>query len=1426
MAHPLQTYDDPNDTTDAIPMFSKMGTTLSEADRERIAEKRGQCLRCGIKTRDVKGVFKRSTITSDQVYKGICIRCNPDKVPQDVYKAWESKFRPASKKASPVSKFRAAARATALMMHHPSPNDPSGSASNGSQSRQGSLRASTQRMDGAASALHASLPTRSSPGRGHFDGTTSMSALHASAPQLGRRPQFDQTTAIFRYADAPTDRSNPQFDGNTSMSALRATLPERRALDGMASFREMGASERHLDGTTSISTVYPAMGLSERAASSHSMEEDDFLSKSMPVREPLKRQPRLSHYKPQSSRHQLQHKDSCDSRSSSRPAYDYEASTSASSLKTSDLSGADSTEDIVQVMKAIKENRKNPEVLKQKLYRLRNLADGEVDTIPVITDILNEYRNDSQVLTAAAGALWSVAGENDEMKAVAAECGAIDCLLDSLRNSQTQEDAEFDEWAIGTLACLARGKGRREKIGDSNGVETILDTLRLHQASAGVFEWSCRALHTLVHQYNDEGDSDDAIRRNIVSIDENEGVSVIVSAMKINYSEFTAQRWALLLLLRLMDHEDEAAVNRLLSQINESDGIGACVKILKARSTTPAVLTLTAELMTNLVVQAAQNSIALQSAIECIPSVVRVMKEHDCDQKVQESCCRLFAKLARSDKGRVQINESKALVGIVYNMTKYTSNLLLQEAGSWALWMMSSFPANFSFSYAKDALNALNTSTKDLSNEPLLLAAACGFVANISTASEANMSHVPVQIPIRALKAKDPTDMVDEQACRALTSICIRAPAKVGAVFEGGGVDALVKRLRSHSLKASAAACKSLAAMANTNDEIRRSVIDAGALDAAMTLLGNLRSASCLDETFELISVLLAWETRRQSVKLPSDSIFAIIEKLESVCNTPQLVAKACDAVLNLLLATGTGSKSLELDGLIESMTKLLNAQNNPVEVKQRACAVLWALVTKQKMKEETDLSSMFQSVVAVMKTYKGEDQAFDSDLLSVAAGALACISARIQDTAFTLKSADVDSIIALMYTTMEYDRERTELLEKLLNILLNLSLVNASLMIQCGGIVVVIDAMVDNEKEESIIEVGCSILDLLASTEDLQVNLCIAETDGIDMIISALASFPSNEKIQVSACKALSHLSIDNESRQMIVSQGGLMLIVNAMNSNRENIDLLEGALWALLNLSSDANLQVLTASDAVEAVIEVMRNNPEVSQVQEKGLGVLQNLSMRGSEGKKEIARLGGIKILLEAINTFMGDPEVLERAFTTMWSLALLDSNQKVIAKAGGAVLVVNGMLAQIDSAGVQKQACGCLCTLSTDSQNNALIRDADGVDAIVYAMWAHFDSEAVLSAACKALSSVAVDMHTNEVIIAQEGEVNAVISAMRCFPKSAKLQENACLALRNLLLSPESVDSVRYLAEEIRSVVAMAATRFPGCSDCATQVLSKL
>jgi hypothetical protein len=284
---------------------------------------------------------------------------------------------------------------------------------------------------------------------------------------------------------------------------------------------------------------------------------------------------------------------------------------------------------------------------------------------------------------------------------------------------------------------------------------------------------------------------------------------------------------------------------------------------------------------------------------------------------------------------------------------------------------------------------------------------------------------------------------------------------------------------------------------------------------------------------------------------------------------------------------------------------------------------------------------------------------------------------------------------------------------------------------------------------------------------------------------------------------------------------------LVNAMSSFKDDVDLLEAACSALLNLSSDAEEQVLAGSNVVETVVNIMRHQCGSAILQEKGLGVLQNVSMRSRDAKRAIADAGGVEAVTFAIKEFMGSPSVLERAFTTMWSMAVLEDNQTRIADLGGIGLVVNGMMANITYEKVQKQACGCLCTLSSNSRNKTLIRDAGGVDSIVYSMWAHYTSENLLIEACRALSSLAVNVQTNEVMIATDGEISAIMSAMRRFTESERLQEHACVALRNFLLSADNAELVRHSRDELEKLMNHAASRFPDrCAERAKQVLARL
>jgi ribosomal protein L37E len=71
--------------------FAHRSSLLGQASFEPDAKSPNSCCaRCGMRTHNVT-LFLRKTITSEHVYQGICIRCNPETVPPRLLKDWQGR---------------------------------------------------------------------------------------------------------------------------------------------------------------------------------------------------------------------------------------------------------------------------------------------------------------------------------------------------------------------------------------------------------------------------------------------------------------------------------------------------------------------------------------------------------------------------------------------------------------------------------------------------------------------------------------------------------------------------------------------------------------------------------------------------------------------------------------------------------------------------------------------------------------------------------------------------------------------------------------------------------------------------------------------------------------------------------------------------------------------------------------------------------------------------------------------------------------------------------------------------------------------------------------------------------------------------------------------------------------------------------------
>jgi hypothetical protein len=1380
MAHQPHPFDDLQDS--GIPMFGRNGTALSNEERAGIARKRGLCARCGIQTHT--GNFIKKTVHNKDVHQGTCIRCNPDSIPQTVYADWQARNQPTP--SSTQSRFRSTGLAVQYANSGRRGQGPGGGVSPGPPPRRGPPQ--TQPI------LHAEV-TPVAPGGGRQGGNNQDYSRALSADQLGgssghgsRAIPKDQLGVGSSHQPRPRPTNNgPLPSSSRAISEPKATIQLQSTPSVVRAPIQIQATPSVARAPIQIQSTPAVARAPIRIHSAPSIDRPPIKIHSTPsvVRSPT----------------QIQ----------STPSF----VRSASSADDEDYRSL-GDEDSFTLVKSINEYRDAPDQLKTTLHALRNLAEDQAGAMYELTDIMKLYRNNPRIMAVATGAVWGIASKNDDKRAEVAETGALEIILDSIRSGPIKDDVDMVQWALGSLAGLAQEEENKRIIAERGGIEAMVEVLKTHQRNAGVFEWACRALHSMV--FESAGQDTVSYERNMITIEEASGIQVVIGAMKNHISESVAQWWAIKLLWRLQDRKDPT---RCMKKMNDEDLISVCSKIMKARSTTPEVFQPAAELICALIAASGSAS-SFASGEDCITTCTRAMREFSTDANMQECCSNLLATLARGgSKYKREISESNEIISFINGLNNFQDNETLMESAMVLFWVLSNDAASFDFNCLDPITKLIEVAVNAHPENSNLNAAICGFLANVVISSN-NVTVIPVDVVVRLSVNVSDTD-VSTQAGRALSNICSRFPDIADRIVDSEHCTRLMEGLCNSDVSVQSSCCHILTLIALQSEEKCDLIFASGGMGTVAAALLTTNSVELAESLLELVSALVT-SSSKKVMQLPNEAIQAVVAAMGQFPSIQQI---ACGTIRNAMLVTVPGFQSVNADGLVDVLTGIIDSPASSVDLVIAASGAIWAFVAKQPNQNANVVSQLFRSVLGLMGRHKGEGAPFHPAILTEAAGALASIMYLIRENPIHVPDSDIDLVVSILDLVIECDIENTILMERVLDIVQSFSILSKEILIQFGVIVVVIDCMAEHEQNEQIQQKGCAILALLASTENLQVNLSIAETDGIDMIVNALAVFSDNAEIQIDACRALSHLSIDHESRMLISSQGGLIWLVNAMNRFRDDTDLLEAACSALLNLSSDAEEQVLAASNVVETVIQVMTQQVGSAKLQEKGLGVLQNVSMRSKDAKRAIADAGGIDAVTVTIKEFMGSPTVLERAFTTMWSLAVLEENQIRIADAGGIGLVVNGMMANITYEKVQKQGCGCLCTLSSNSRNKTLIRDVGGVDSIVYAMWSHYNSDNLQVEACRALSSLAVNVQTNEVMIATEGEISAIMSAMRRFPNSERLQEHACVALRNFLLSADNAALVRNMREEVVALMNHASDRFPDrCSERANQVLVSL
>lgn len=351
----------------------------------------------------------------------------------------------------------------------------------------------------------------------------------------------------------------------------------------------------------------------------------------------------------------------------------------------------------------------------------------------------------------------------------------------------------------------------------------------------------------------------------------------------------------------------------------------------------------------------------------------------------------------------------------------------------------------------------------------------------------------------------------------------------------------------------------------------------------------------------------------------------------------------------------------------------------------------------------------------------------------------------------------------------------------------------------------------------------ACKVL-FVASVDNYENQLAIADAGGIDAIADAMIEFADDDVVLEGALLALSNVCVPRENVRNILDANLIELTVGAMNGSVENCGVQEHGAAVMANLAAhDEARDRITESGGCNAIVVSMVVNPNDVAVQIQALHAISNLCVSDDDKKINLADAGGIDAVIGAMQYHRDDPHIQEYGSWALSVLGMNEDNKSYIGREGGADVIVRSMWVHPDNPEVQERGCRALWTLSVDPANKKTMVDTGAISAVVSAMSNHADDCSIQEKGCGVLANLAANDDNLKVRIVEEEALDVVVMGMVLHGENELLQHRACSLLRKLCI-PQNVEPM--IVSNISALLVVMVDNFPDLSEKAQFVLDQL
>ncbi|XP_062091648.1 uncharacterized protein LOC133797675 [Humulus lupulus] len=349
--------------------------------------------------------------------------------------------------------------------------------------------------------------------------------------------------------------------------------------------------------------------------------------------------------------------------------------------------------------------------------------------------------------------------------------------------------------------------------------------------------------------------------------------------------------------------------------------------------------------------------------------------------------------------------------------------------------------------------------------------------------------------------------------------------------------------------------------------------------------------------------------------------------------------------------------------------------------------------------------------------------------------------------------------------------------------------------------------------------------------------NAAIATRNGAVELICSLCSKIQivQEKVLVSALKAMASVLHDLQSTEIFRASGGQSVVMNILNGGVQNLDILNSG-FAVVAAAATGN-EVLKDSfmelKIDELILQALNRQSEGSiQSLYDAIRVLLTpddnrvLASQVFGYARKFANIGIAEALVASLQAELSSPSLVS-ASIALKAVAVNDEICRSISENGG----IDALLRCIDDSGEQgnksvaRVFCSLLSKLAGSDTNKNVIIEKGGLDRLIKLSARFSDDPSVLQEIMSIISILSLRSPERAARAMEAGSGDLAIQAMQKFAAAQQMQKSACLMIRNLVArNPENRTIL--LNNGVEKHIRKAKQNHEFCKEAATDALRDL